>query len=262
MTVRMMDIGKDLHSRLKKFFDAPLEHDATPLEICQAILEEVEQKVQPLGRGRRVFPYTRLAVRVRQNGNDPSALEAACSDLNRRILGRLTELGCDAPSSLDVTVTTLDTVPSGWPPDRVFGIDYQRERDVRPSKRPAPPRLRVTVVKGAAAESTFTFTEPVVAIGRTDEPTDELGRMRRNRVAFLDTPDGITETVGRAHARLRFDAAAGAYLIFDEGSSNGTAIVRDGATILVPRLDPRGVRVQSGDEILVGRARLRVDVEE
>jgi len=249
-------------SGLKKFFDAPLEHDATPLEICEAVLEDVEERVLPLGRGRRTFPYTRLLVRVRQNGHDPAALHAASSDLDRRILERLAELRCDAPRSLDVSVAMLETVPASWPPDRVFDIEYQREPDARAESRPTPPVLHVAVLKGTAVEPSFTFREPVVAIGRTDEPTDDLGRMRRNRVAFTDVRDGVTETVGRAHARLRYDASSGSYLLFDDGSSNGTAIVRDGMTIPVSRLDPRGIRVQSGDEIQVGRARLRIEIDE
>ena len=70
--------------------------------------------------------------------------------------------------------------------------------------------------------------------------------------------DGVTETVGRAHARLRFDPAAREYRLFDDGSSNGTSIIRGGTTIAVPARDPRGVRVQSGDEVQVGRAVIRV----
>jgi FHA domain len=262
VTVRLLDIGKDLHTRVRKFFDTPLDERATPLEICQAVLQEVEEKVQPLGRGRRVFPYTRLAVRIRPSGNDGSAIDAAFADLDRRILERLEELRCDAPSSLDVTIETLESVPPAWPPDRFFSIEYHRANDARGAKHQAPPLLHITVVKGAATEPAFTFNEPNIAIGRTDEPTDGLGRMRRNRLAFIDVRDGVTETVGRAHARLRFDPTSGSYLLFDDGSSNGTAIVRDGATIPVPRLDPRGILVRSGDEIQVGRALLRIEIGE
>jgi pSer/pThr/pTyr-binding forkhead associated (FHA) protein len=100
-----------------------------------------------------------------------------------------------------------------------------------------------------------------VSIGRTADPTDDLGRVRRNRIAFMDTVDGVTETVGRAHARLRFDPETGDYRLYDEGSSNGTSIHRDGDVIVVPRRDPRGVRVRSGDEIQVGRAAVRVVIE-
>ena len=52
--------------------------------------------------------------------------------------------------------------------------------------------------------------------------------------------------------------ATGEYRLFDDGSSNGTAIIRGGETIAVPPRDPRGVRVQSGDEVQVGRAVIKV----
>ncbi len=114
------------------------------------------------------------------------------------------------------------------------------------------------MLRGATTANTYTFTDSTISIGRSTDPTDELGRVRRNRVAFLDTVDGVTETVGRAHARLRFDGPTEGYRLFDEGSSNGTSIIRAGTTIAVPPRDPRGVRVQSGDEVVIGRAVIRV----
>ena len=48
--------------------------------------------------------------------------------------------------------------------------------------------------------------------------------------------------------------------MFDEGSSNGTHVIRAGTSIAVPARDPRGVRVRSGDEIQFGRARVRIKV--
>jgi pSer/pThr/pTyr-binding forkhead associated (FHA) protein len=114
--------------------------------------------------------------------------------------------------------------------------------------------LHLAVLKGAAAQTTYTFCQRVVSIGRTAEATDRMGRTRQNDVAFDDAADGTTETVGRAHARVTFDASLNHYAIFDEGSSNGTSVVRKGATIPVPPRDPRGVRIESGDQIHFGRA--------
>jgi hypothetical protein len=102
----------------------------------------------------------------------------------------------------------------------------------------------------------------MISIGRTAEPIDASGRIRRNHVAFLDEIDGTTETVGRAHAHLRFDATAAECRLFDEGSSNGTSIIRGGSAIQVPARDPRGVRIQSGDEIQLGRALIRVSIDD
>jgi hypothetical protein len=45
--------------------------------------------------------------------------------------------------------------------------------------------------------------------------------------------------------------------VYDDGSEHGTGIVRHGRTLAVPR-GARGVRLESGDEIVLGEARLRV----
>ncbi len=263
MPVRLSHLTKRFHSRIKDFFEEPLGADAAPLEVREAILDEVEGRVQPVGRGKRVFPYNKLAVQVAGIKTDRPALEAAFDGLEGRIRERLAEVRCDPPARLDVSVTFPEAVPDAWSPGRLFAVDYGRED--APARAPKvelrQPLLRVVVVKGAAAEREYTFAQASVPIGRTAEPADHLGRVRRNRIVFLDSVDGVTETVGRAHARLAFDADAGGYRVFDEGSSNGTSIVRQGAAIPVPPQDPRGVRVESGDEIQLGRAVIQIVVE-
>jgi hypothetical protein len=262
VTGRFAEIGKDLQSRLKRFFDTPLDAAATPLEIGLAVLDDVERRVEPVGRGRRVFPYTRLVIRVKQVHPDRAPLESALQDIDRKISERLSEVRCEAPRAIDVRVSYLKEAPAEWTPDQLFATDYFREADspVATESHAPPPTVHVAVLRGAATETSYTFTEPLISIGRSSDLTDELGRVRRNRVAFLDTVDGVTETVGRAHARLRFDTAAKEYRLFDDGSSNGTSIIRGGATIAVPPRDPRGIRVLSGDEVQVGRAVIRLIV--
>jgi hypothetical protein len=262
VTARLTEIGKDLQSRLKKFFDTPLDAAATPLEISQAVLDAVEKRVEPVGRGRRVFPYTRLLLRVRQVHNDRAPLESALEGIDLKIRERLAEVRCDVPRSIDVRIAFLKKAPAEWKPDQMFAIDYIREAESPVPVAPPMdlPAVHIAVIRGAATESSYTFTEPLISIGRSPDLIDELWRKRRNRVAFLDTVDGVTETVGRSHARLRFDSASREYRLFDDGSSNGTAIIRGATTITVPPRDPRGVRVQSGDEVQVGRAVIKVVV--
>jgi hypothetical protein len=264
VTGRLADISRDLQSRLRKFFDTTLEPNATPLEICQAVLDDVERHVQPVGRGRRVFPYTRLLVQVLRQGADPVPLESTFENFEGRVRERLSELRCEAPRSLDVHVTCLSSAPSEWDARQLFSVAYEKAAapSIAPTRTTSPsqPPVHVTVLSGATSEPAYTFSDPAVSIGRSSDPTDEHGRVRRNRVAFLDTVDGITETVGRAHARLRFDSATGDYRLYDEGSSNGTAIIRNGSAISVPPRDPRGVKVRSGDELRIGRAALRVEI--
>jgi hypothetical protein len=256
VTLRLTHIGKDLQSRLRRMFDSPLEADATPLEICQAALDEIEGKVQPVGRGQRILPYARIVVRVRQLNGERAALGAAFANFDARLRERLAELRCQPPAALEAKVILLKKAPSDWPPSRLFLIDYQTHPETTAPGQNAPAALpvHITVMKGAASRKAYRFTDSVISIGRTTDPTDETGRVRRNRVAFLDTADGVTETVGRAHAHIRFDPRLREYRLFDDGSSNGTSIVRNGSTI------PVMPRVYSGDEVQIGRAVIRIAI--
>lgn len=256
MTRRFAQFTRNLQVRLERLFDAPLDADASPIEITQAVADEIERRVQAVGRGRRVFPYARVVVRILGTNGERPALEAAFAGLGDRLRERLAELGCETAGALDVRVVLLKKLPADWTPGRPFAIEYQAGAAARQTT--GPPAMTITILKGAASKKAYTFAEPLVAIGRTADPTDEDGRIRRNRVAFLDTVDGVTETVGRVHAQIRFDSGRGEYRLYDDGSSNGTSVVRDGAAIRVPPRDPRGIRLSSGDEIHVGRAVLRV----
>ncbi len=265
MDVRTLTtMGQTLQDRVRRFFETPLEADAAPLEIAQAVLDAVERHVQPVGRGRRIFPYRTLRVTVRADEARHAALETALADMAVRVRERLAEVRCEPPGELDVVLCCVVDAPASWSPGQVFALEYVPARVSHEGRaRAVPcPVLTVTVVTGTAAHPEFSFTGPVVAIGRSTDPTDETGRVRRNRLAFDDVVDGVNETVGRAHARLRFDPDTAAYRIFDEGSRNGTSVVRDGEVIAVHAHDPRGVRIRSGDEVRVGRAVLRITVEE
>ena len=116
------------------------------------------------------------------------------------------------------------------------------------------PWVRVSVLKGTATKKVYTFNELTILMGRTPEVRESAGRGRRNHVAFEDA----NSSVSRAHARLKFDPVRRKYQLLDDGSVHGTLIVRRGETIQVPKRDPRGVLVQSGDEIQLGEASVRV----
>ena len=260
MTARLWDIGRELHSRVKNFFDAPLEPDASPLELFQAVLDTLERRVQPAGRGSRVFPYDRIAICVAQPGADRDAIVAVFRQLEPRLRERLAELRCEALPSLAIDVNVLTESAEAQP---MLSVECSSHDDVlgAPVVSQGHRAMHVAIVKGQCEPTAFTFTEPLVGIGRTAEPVDAHGNVRRNHVAFSDARDGVTETVARAHARIERDSTTGDYHLFNESGSNPTTILRGGRALRVPARDPRGLRLQSGDEVQLGRAVIRVTFE-
>jgi pSer/pThr/pTyr-binding forkhead associated (FHA) protein len=78
-------------------------------------------------------------------------------------------------------------------------------------------------------------------------------------VAFTDAGGTANDTVSRRHAHIDYADESADYRISDDGSAHGTSIVRNGTTIGVPS-GTRGIRLQSGDEIVLGEARVRVKI--
>jgi hypothetical protein len=259
---RIAGIGRALRSRIKVFFDAPIDARATPLELLHAVVDQIELRVQPAGRGRRVFPYTHVVVRIAPVETDRTAVQAVFDGLSERVRERLAEVQATAPADVDVRVSFLKRAPEDWPAGRLFSLECRHDGAAGAMREGSTQRpIVLTVVKGAAAAASYRFCQQAIAIGRTAEPVDGSGRVRRNDVVFLDAVDGITETVGRAHARLQFDAR-GHYRLYNDGSSNPTSIVRNGTMLPVAPRDPRGIRVESGDDIQLGRAVLRFAYEQ
>jgi hypothetical protein len=257
---RVWSFGERLHATVRRFFDSPLGPGAKPLEIREAMLDDIERQVTPLGGGRRVFPFAGLVGHLVAPNGGRAICEATFRDFAARVRARLAEVRCEPTADLDVRVEVLEDTPADWEPGRVFAIDY--EAPPNPTEHPAigteRPALQIIVLAGTATRPMYSIDGATILVGRGAEPADQAGRVRRNDVAFAEVADDVAETVGRAHARFTWDADAGEYRILDEGSSNGTSVLRGGTSIPVPARDPRGLRVRSGDEIQFGRARVRI----
>lgn len=260
MTEPLWDAARTFSRRVRSFFDAPPGANAAPLELLQAALDELEKKVQPSGRGARVFPYDRVVVTVTQPGADRAAIEAVFGQLEARLRERLAEVRCEVPRTLVASVAVSGGGDGDAP---VLRVDCSKGADSSPTRATRGiPQLRLRVVKGQSERAYYTFTGGVVSIGRGVAPADALGRVRRNDVAFGDGRDGVTETVARAHARVEFDPALRAYLLFNESSTNPTFVLRGGRSLRVAPRDRRGVRVASGDAVQLGRAIVNIEIAE
>ena len=238
-----------------------------PLEVAHGIVHAVERELQPAGRGRLLFPFNHIRVRLvaplPQSRARLEATFAAEPSLAQRIHARLDTAGCATPD-LTIALDFADSAGAGWlTPD--FHVEFTRV-DAAPAQVPAPaiealrtpPAIELEVVAGAAAQPVYRFEFPRIDIGRCAEVRDQRNRLvRTNHLVFADAGDPVNQTVSRRHAHLDYQAADDAFRVFDDGSEQGTSVARGGHTIVVPP-GPRGVRLQPGDEIVLGLARLRV----
>ncbi len=242
-----------------------------PLAVMLAIVDAVEQQVQHAGRGRRVFPFNRLRVTIVAAGRDERAHFTAVFDeeptLDQRIAERLSACGCDTARL--VTRTGYVAAPAeGWA-DPQFHLEFARvaavaEEEPPPQTAPATPaggRIKLAVAGGAAERDAYSFTEERINIGRCAQVLDRRLRLIRiNHVAFRDDAGPSNAGVSRRHAHIVRDAA-GVYHVIDDHSARGTYLLRRGRTIDVPA-GGRGLRLQPGDELVLGGARLAVDIRE
>lgn len=259
---RARELSKSVAVSIRKAVDPPLDDTATPLDLRHAIVEAVERRVQPAGRGRRTMPDACVRARVlAPDAPSERALRSVLDDVQAEVLNRLRELKCDVPAGFRMDVAYVRSRPASWTGSQRLAIDYPVHPPPAPDRpEAAPPALKLTVVKGTATRPSYTFTESVVRIGRSDRPVDVRGKIRRNDVAFLENEDELNRTVTRGHCEIRYNRATGEYRVFDDRSANGTRIVRAGEIIDVPAGDPVGVALQSGDELQFGQAAVKVAI--
>jgi hypothetical protein len=229
--------------------------------VAHAIVDAIEAHVHVSGRGRRRFAANDIRVTVLAPSRETRERYAAVFDgampLRERIEERLGSLGC-APAGLAVSVSYAVQPKPGWvAPD--FHVAFHRaEPAARPPTDHGPaPVIELRVIHGAAEQSSYLCSQGRVDIGRCREVRDASQRLvRTNHVVFVDSEEPANRSVSRQHAHLSADGAS-EIRIYDDGSVHGTFVVRSGQTIPIPP-GSRGVRLRSGDEILVGEARVEV----
>jgi hypothetical protein len=238
-----------------------------PVEIHRALLEDVEAQVVAVGSGRRVFPFDRVEVKLLAASPEEAARLQAIAhagwDLQREIRERLQALGVRFPDGLAVPVLVTE---QGGPEfgGRRYALAFSKAAhgEAEPAARAGAgrPVLHLAVLKGKAIRDGYDLTADRIYLGRLEEVLDAGGRVkRRNDVAFLEEGE-IEQTVSREHARIAWDPESHAFWLRDEGSASGTLLFRAGRAIEVSRHDRRGVRLETGDEVYLGRAAVRVQI--
>lgn len=259
----------DIEQRLKRLAGEPAATE--PLEIRQAIVLAVVDLTRPAGRGTRVLPFDRIAVDVVAPTADArrvfEAVFARDEGLEGAIAKALAAAGCAPTQAPAIDVHYRKRALDGWPAGQHFAVTGRADAAKAPGA-PAPavaaapavaglPLVMLKVVKGKANRRSLELRAERINIGRQEDVSDRERRLvRRNQLVFVEG-EALSESVSRAHAHLRC-TEAGECRVRDDNSAYGTRIVRGGRTIDVLPTNTRGVRLQSGDELHLGRVIVQV----
>lgn len=260
-------IEKTLDRRLRGIWSAPQNEQGAreAVELYRDALDQVAARAQLGRRGEKLFPYNSITV------------ELHAADQERKAV---LEALFDAGQMLDDVRSTLVEERAAPPADLALNIHYVAESPVEmrvlcqktdraghhAGTAPTTPQAqlipaRVVTLSGASSSPEFIIDRQRVNFGREFEVTDAMGRpVRRNDLYFPEALHEANSSVSRAHAHLRFDFASSEWRIFDDGSSLGTSLFRDGRRVEVPSHAGRGVTLRDNDEIYLGQVRLRFDL--
>ena len=110
------------------------------------------------------------------------------------------------------------------------------------------------MLQGPAEVKELIIDRDLLYIGRLkDVVNSRTGLERQNQLAF----DASESTVSRKHARLEYEPETGKFRLFNDPEQ--TSVSRDGRGI--PCDATRGVQLRSGDELILGKARVRFEID-
>jgi len=253
-------IEKTMDQRLRSMFSGGREPAGgrEAVELYREALEQIASRATAGKRGDRVFPFNQVTIELAAaNAERKTLLEALfeTGPLVDDVRSTLKEEGVAPPGDLTILVHYPEEASS-----EIRVICERKEKDAE-AVPPAPVTLtaaRLITVIGISSSSTFDLDQPRVNLGREQEVVDSLGRtIRRNDLFFVENAHEANTSVSRSHAHIRFES--GEWRIYDDGSSLGTSIVREGRLIAVPSHASRGVALRTGDEIYLGQVRLRFE---
>jgi hypothetical protein len=224
-------------------------HSREPVEIRREVLRDIADQVQPAGGGEYLFPYT--GVKVELFATDPALqgpLEAIFSPgFADDVKAGIADRGVKVPNlELQVEVKAEESaVP--------YRIAYQRSAGPAPRIAQPRPQARLIVLEGRADVSELSIDRDLVYIGRLKQVINsKTGLERQNQLAF----DASEATVSRKHARIEYEAESGKFRLFKDPEI--TSVSRDGRVIGCDAT--RGLQLRSGDELILGKARVRFEI--
>ncbi len=244
-------IEKAMDNRLRAIFaggaDQPGAREA--VELYREALDQIAARVTIGKRSERMFPFNRITIELLARDHEQKAALEALFEAKQLI------------GDIRATLAEDRVVP---PLDLMVMVEYpeQMDHDVRIicEKTDKPPEVLAELRRATLStpELEFILEQPLINLGRDHEVVDPEGRViRRNNLFFPETEfEEASNTVSRSHAHIRFDPQRGDWRIFDDGSSLGTSLFREGKRIDVPGHASRGVALRDGDEVNLGQVRL------
>jgi hypothetical protein len=267
-------IEKSLDHRLRAIFSGG---DAEPgaregIELYRDALDQIAARATVGKRGDRMFPFNRITIELHAADPERKAVLETLFDPD--------QLGDDIRSVLEderVTPPAELSVFVHYPEDALVEMRILCEKAekttraapasvVAEARLPPPPApavlvpARLLTITGVSSSPELLLDRPRINFGREEEVVDGMGRaFRHNELSFPESAHAANASVSRSHAHILFDGGSGQWRIFDDGSSLGTTLFREGRRIDVPAHASRGVALRPGDEIYLGQVRLRFE---
>jgi hypothetical protein len=262
-------IEKSLDQRLRSIFSGGEQEPGAreAVELYRDALDQIANRAMAGKRGDRIFPFNLITIELGADNAERKAVLETLFDarqLGDDIRATLKEERVTAPADLTVAVK----YPEGALVEMRVICERGRNEPL-PAATPVSPGAvsvdlvpaRLVTITGVSSSPRFALGRPRVNLGREAEITDSVGRaVRRNELFFPEHAHEANPSVSRAHAHIRFDASSAEWRIFDDGSSIGTTLFREGRRIDVPAHAGRGVALRAGDEIYLGQVRLQFEM--
>jgi FHA domain len=265
-------IEKSLDHRLRAIFsgggDEPGAREG--IELYRDALDQIAARATVGKRGDRIFPFNRITIELHAADPERKAVLETLFDpgqLGDDIRSVLEEERVIPPAELTVFVhysegALVEMRILCEKTEKTVRIEAALAAPIEIAP-PAPAALvpvRLITITGVASSPELPLDRARINLGREEEVLDAMGRVfRHNDLSFPESAHVANASVSRAHAHILFDSASGQWRIFDDGSSLGTTLFRDGRRIDVPAHASRGVALRPGDEIYLGQARLRFE---
>lgn len=251
-------IEKAMDHRLRAIFaggsDEPGAREAIEL-YCEA-LDLIAARVSVGKRSERLFPFNSITIELMAKNPERKAVLEALFDAGQiaaDIRATLDEERAAPPADLAVMVH--------YPEDATSELRVFCEKAEKSAGPAAVPVAELKPARLCTPKLEFALNRPIVNLGRENEVLDTAGHViRRNDLYFPEVDFAESATVSRKHAHIRFDQTGGDWRIFDDGSSLGTCLFREGRRIEVPGHASRGVALKDGDEINLGQVRLHFEL--